>query len=104
VRREPLKTLVAFVLGFALCGSFMRVWEFDWLGGIASERFDINRDGLQFVSTILGFLWILNNSLKEMACDKAFCPITKRQGSPGVIVTFRRRCTSSHLGSGSFTT
>jgi Fungal protein kinase len=47
-----------FVLGFTLCGSFMRVWEFDRLGGIASERFDINRDALQFISTILGFLWM----------------------------------------------
>lgn len=34
----------------------MRIWEFDRLGGVASEQFDINEDGLQFVSTILGFL------------------------------------------------
>ncbi|KAJ5475340.1 hypothetical protein N7539_008406 [Penicillium diatomitis] len=47
-----------FVLGFTLCGSLMRVWVFDRLGGVASERFDINEDGLQFVSTILGFLWM----------------------------------------------
>jgi len=47
-----------FVLGFTLCGSFMRIWEFDRLGGIASEQFDINKDGLRFVSTILGFLWM----------------------------------------------
>ncbi|KAH6977655.1 serine/threonine-protein kinase Sgk2 [Ilyonectria destructans] len=47
-----------FVLGFTLCGSLMRVWEFDRLGGIASEQFDINKEhgGLQFVTTILGFL------------------------------------------------
>ncbi|KAG8407789.1 hypothetical protein J3459_022550 [Metarhizium acridum] len=47
-----------FVLGFTLCGSLMRVWEFDRLGGIASEQFDINDEegGLQFVATILGFL------------------------------------------------
>ena len=32
-----------FVLGFTLCGSLMRVWEFDRLGGIASEQFDINK-------------------------------------------------------------
>lgn len=32
--------------------------EFDRLGGIASEQFGINVDGLQFVSTILGFLWM----------------------------------------------
>lgn len=47
-----------FVLGFTICGSFMRIWAFDRLGGIASERFDINKDGLLFVSTILGFLWM----------------------------------------------
>lgn len=47
-----------FVLGFTLCGSFMRIWAFDRLGGVASEQFDINKDGLQFVFTILGFLWM----------------------------------------------
>jgi hypothetical protein len=45
-----------FVLGFTLCGPLMRLWEFDRLGGIASEQFDINKDGLQFVSAMLGFL------------------------------------------------
>ncbi|KAM3548249.1 hypothetical protein ARSEF4850_009525 [Beauveria asiatica] len=47
-----------FVLGFTLCGSRMRVWEFDRLGGIASEPFDINNHhgGRQFVATILAFL------------------------------------------------
>ncbi|RMI93034.1 hypothetical protein CDV36_016569, partial [Fusarium kuroshium] len=47
-----------FVLGFTICGSLMRVWAFDRLGGIASEQFNINKDGRQFVSTILGFLWM----------------------------------------------
>lgn len=47
-----------FVLGFTLCGPFMRLWEFDRLGGIASEQFDVNEDGLQFVSAMLGFLWM----------------------------------------------
>jgi hypothetical protein len=36
----------------------MRIWAFDRLGGVASERFDINKDRLLFVSTILGFLWM----------------------------------------------
>ncbi|KAG5801754.1 hypothetical protein H9Q74_013828 [Fusarium xylarioides] len=47
-----------FVLGFTVCGSLMRVWEFDRLGGVASEQFDINKTdgGLQFVTTMLGFL------------------------------------------------
>ena len=47
-----------FVLGFTICGSLMRIWEFDWLGGIASEQSDINEEGLQFVSMVLGFLWM----------------------------------------------
>ncbi|KAI9765136.1 MAG: hypothetical protein M1839_005614, partial [Geoglossum umbratile] len=45
-----------YVLGFTLCGSIMRLWEFDRLGGIASSAFDINKEGLQFVSAILGYL------------------------------------------------
>jgi len=41
----------------------MRLWEFDRLGGIASARFDINQDGLRFVSTILGLLWMNEEQL-----------------------------------------
>ncbi|KAK3681658.1 hypothetical protein B0T22DRAFT_387304 [Podospora appendiculata] len=52
-----------FVLGFTLCGSNMRIWAFDRLGAVASEDFDINRDGLRFVSTILGFLWMNEEEL-----------------------------------------
>ncbi|KAL2889274.1 hypothetical protein HOO65_030775 [Ceratocystis lukuohia] len=52
-----------FVLGFTICGSLMRVWAFDRLGGIASEQFDLNEDGLRFVYTILGFLWMNDEQL-----------------------------------------
>ncbi|QSS58806.1 hypothetical protein I7I51_08235, partial [Histoplasma capsulatum] len=45
-----------FILGFTLCGPSLRLWVFDRLGGIASESFDINKKGLQFVSIVLGFL------------------------------------------------
>ncbi|KAF1980438.1 hypothetical protein BU23DRAFT_444835 [Bimuria novae-zelandiae CBS 107.79] len=58
-----------FVLGFTLCGSLMRLWEFDRLGGIASEQFDINGDGLQFVSVVLGFLWL---NEKQLGFDPSF--------------------------------
>ncbi|KAK4071055.1 uncharacterized protein Triagg1_6422 [Trichoderma aggressivum f. europaeum] len=49
-----------FVLAFSLCGSLMRLWEYDRLGGIASEQFDINdsKGALEFVATMLGFLWM----------------------------------------------
>ncbi|KAI1088319.1 hypothetical protein F5B19DRAFT_472032 [Rostrohypoxylon terebratum] len=53
----------SFVLAFTLCGSLFRMWVFDRLGGIASTRFDINKDGLRFVTTILGFLWIEGREL-----------------------------------------
>ncbi|KAI0467628.1 hypothetical protein F4859DRAFT_525055 [Xylaria cf. heliscus] len=47
-----------FVLVFTLCRSWMRLWEFDRLGGIASERFNIHKYGQCFLSTVLGFLWM----------------------------------------------
>ena len=52
-----------FVLGFTLCGSIMRLWEFDRLGGIASSPFDINKDGLQLVCATLGYLWMSEEQL-----------------------------------------
>ncbi|KAK7229627.1 hypothetical protein V2G26_001797 [Clonostachys chloroleuca] len=52
-----------FVLGFTICGSLMRIWAFDRLGGIASEQFDINKDGLRFVFTVLGFFWMNEGQL-----------------------------------------
>ncbi|KAF6802168.1 serine threonine-protein kinase sgk2 [Colletotrichum sojae] len=89
-----------FVLGFTLCGSLMRVWAFDRLGAIASEQFDINKDGLQFVSTVLGFLCMDEEALgldpTIMASDnKRFIEI-KRNGSTERIVIdeviLRARC------------
>lgn len=52
-----------FVLGFTLCGSLMRLWSFDRLGGIASERFDVNQNPLEFISAVLGFLMMNNEQL-----------------------------------------
>lgn len=52
-----------FVLGFTLCGSFMRIWEFDRLGGVSSESFDIHKNGQMLVSAILGFLWMSEEDL-----------------------------------------
>jgi hypothetical protein len=61
-----------FVLGFTLYGSLIRIWEFNRLGGIASEQFDINKDGLQFVSTVLGFLWM---NEEELGFDPTFMTV-----------------------------
>ncbi|KAL2813163.1 hypothetical protein BJX63DRAFT_443206 [Aspergillus granulosus] len=52
-----------FVLGFSLCSSIMRVWQFDRAGAIASLPFDINTDGQQFVLSMLGFLHMNHSQL-----------------------------------------
>nr|ODO01273.1 hypothetical protein L204_02001 [Cryptococcus depauperatus CBS 7855] len=82
-----------FVLGFTLCGSLMRVWEFDRLGGIASDRFDINKEGKRFISTILGFLWMSEEDLgfdpTIITCgDKRYIDI-KRNGQEERIIIKR---------------
>ncbi|KAF2452571.1 hypothetical protein BDY21DRAFT_382745 [Lineolata rhizophorae] len=52
-----------FVLGFTLCGSIMRLWEFDRLGVIGSMPFDINKDARMFISVVLGYLWMSEEEL-----------------------------------------
>lgn len=52
-----------FTVAFTLCGPLMRIWVFDRLGGIASSRFDINKDGRKFIATILGFLRLSEKGL-----------------------------------------
>ncbi|KAL7793734.1 hypothetical protein V8C37DRAFT_378051 [Trichoderma ceciliae] len=59
-----------FVLGFTLCGPMLRLWEFDRLGGMAAEQFNINepKGGLEFVAAMLGFLWINKEGLGFDPC------------------------------------
>ncbi|EHK21640.1 uncharacterized protein TRIVIDRAFT_222882 [Trichoderma virens Gv29-8] len=52
-----------YVLGFTLAGSIMHLWNFDRVGAIGSAKADINQDGLQIVSVVLGFLYIDKQAL-----------------------------------------
>ncbi|KAI9747071.1 MAG: hypothetical protein M1815_004670 [Lichina confinis] len=52
-----------FVLGLTLCGSTMRLWGFDRLGATTSQPFDIHKNGLMFVTVLLGFLWMDDEQL-----------------------------------------
>ncbi|KAL1633268.1 hypothetical protein SLS58_011157 [Diplodia intermedia] len=52
-----------FALGFTLCGSLMRLWEFDRLGCVGSTFFDIQNEGHRFVSVVLGWLWMNDEEL-----------------------------------------
>ncbi|KAI1508044.1 hypothetical protein KJE20_03562 [Pyrenophora tritici-repentis] len=80
-----------FVIGFTLCGPFMRLWIFDRLGGIASEQFDINEDGLQFVSAMLGFLWMNEEQLGfdptiVTVGDKRYIEIERENGKECLVI------------------
>ncbi|KAM3503168.1 hypothetical protein MY10362_004379 [Beauveria mimosiformis] len=80
-----------FVLGFTICGSLMRIWVFDRLGGVASEKFDINEDGLQFVSTVLGFLWMSEEQLGfdptiRKAGEELFIEIERNGSTERIII------------------
>ncbi|KAM3510064.1 hypothetical protein MY11210_006070 [Beauveria gryllotalpidicola] len=89
-----------FILGFTICGSFMRVWAFDRLGGIASEQFDINKDGQRFIFTILGFLWMNEEQLGfdptiRTVNEQRFIDIKRNNASERIIidqVMQRSRC------------
>ncbi|KAH8733202.1 hypothetical protein GQ44DRAFT_669076 [Phaeosphaeriaceae sp. PMI808] len=89
-----------FVLSFTLCGSLMRLWTFDRLGGIASGQFDINKDGLQFISIILGFLWMNDEQLGFdptiiTVGDKRYIEIERDNGKERLVidrVIRRARC------------
>jgi hypothetical protein len=80
-----------FVLGFTLCGSLMRLWIFDRLGGIASEHFDINKDGLRFVSAVLGFLWMNEEQLGfdptiVTVRDKRYIEVERESGKERLVI------------------
>ncbi|WPJ66546.1 hypothetical protein SMAC4_14062 [Sordaria macrospora] len=80
----------------------MRIWKFDRLGAIASEQFNINTEGLKFVSTVLAFLWMSEEELgfdpsiiKEN--DKRFVQIKSNDSTERLIidkVMLRARCIS----------
>ena len=58
----------------------MRMWGFGRISGIASEPFRINQDGLQFVSTILGFLCMSEEEL-------GFDPTTITAEGGGILIS-----------------
>ena len=52
-----------FVLGFTLCGSWMRLWHFDRSGSSGSSSFDINQDGLTFTQVMLSYYLMTDEQL-----------------------------------------
>ena len=75
-----------FVLGFTLCGSRLRLWQFDPLGGSGSTSFGINKDGYQFVRVMLGYLLMNDEQL-------GFDPTIHRVNGKRWIEITRNGCT-----------
>ncbi|EQK99098.1 serine/threonine-protein kinase Sgk2 [Ophiocordyceps sinensis CO18] len=97
-----------FVLGFTLCGSLMRVWEFDRLGGIASDKFDINTKagGQQFVTAILGFLYMdkdrlgFDPTIKTMSGGERYIEINRKGQTELLIIDKVISCAPCIAGRG----
>ena len=62
-----------FVLGFTLCGSMLRLWQFDRSGSSGSTSFDVNKDGHRFVRVMLGYYLMSDEQL-------GFDPTIHREG------------------------
>jgi Fungal protein kinase len=89
-----------FAQAFTLCGSTMRLWEFDRLGRIASSSFDSNKQGLQFVLVVLGYLCMDNKQLgfdptiKELH-GKCYLHITRNGKTERLVIVGLLNRTSS---------
>lgn len=81
-----------FVLGLTLCGSTLRLWEFDRIGATTSVAFDIHQNGLFFVKTLLSFLWMndeqlgFDSDLMELN-GKRFVKINREGKEERLIIT-----------------
>ncbi|KAG6022452.1 hypothetical protein E4U19_005016 [Claviceps sp. Clav32 group G5] len=94
-----------FALGFTLCGSYMRVWLFDRLGGIASEQIDIHTEPIQFIKVMLGFLWMSEedvgfDSSIEGSEDTRHLTIEKNGSKKCIILDEERRRMPCIVGRG----
>lgn len=81
-----------FVLGFTLCGSIMRLWQFDRLGSSASLSFDINKDGFIFTRVMLGY-YLMNDehlgidSTIQQLDGKRYVNITREGKAERLVLT-----------------
>ncbi len=71
-----------FVLGFTLCGSLMRLWQFDRSGSSGSSSFDINEDGCRFVHVMLGYFLMNDKQLGrdptiQQSIGKCYIEVTR---------------------------
>lgn len=81
-----------FVLGFTLCGSMMRLWQFDRSGSSGSSSFDINEDGFRFVNVMLGYCLMNDKQLGydptiQQSDGKCYVEVTRHGETERLILT-----------------
>jgi len=81
-----------FVLGFTLCGSMMRLWQFDRSGSSGSSSFDINQDGFKFTRVMLGYSLMNDEQLGfdptiQQSNGKRYLKITRNNKIERLILT-----------------
>ncbi len=81
-----------FVLGFTLCGSMMRLWQFDRSGSSGSSSFDINDDGFRFIHVMLGYFLMDDTQLGldptiQQSDGKRYMEITRNDKIERLILT-----------------
>jgi len=81
-----------FVLGFTLCGSMMRLWQFDRSGSSGSSSFNINEDGFRFIHVMLGYCLMNDEQLGldptiQQSDGKRYLEITRNDKIERLILT-----------------
>ncbi len=81
-----------FVLGFTLCGSMMRLWQFDRSGSSGSSSFNINEDGFKLTRVMLGYFLMNNEQLGldptiQQSNGKRYMEITRNSKIERLILT-----------------
>jgi len=81
-----------FVLGFTLCGSMMRLWQFDRSGSSGSSSFNINEDGFTFTRVMLGYFLMNDEQLGldptiQQSDGKRYMEITRNDKIERLILT-----------------
>ncbi|KAA1107311.1 hypothetical protein PGT21_009769 [Puccinia graminis f. sp. tritici] len=65
----------SYVIGLTLCGTSMRLWQFDRSGAIGSESFDIKKDEDNFSKFLAIILFLLTSSKQVLGFDSSFIDI-----------------------------
>lgn len=68
----------SYVIGFTMCGTSMRLWQFDRSGAIGSELFDIKKNEDNFYKFLTIILFLLTSNKQVLGFDPSFIDIAAK--------------------------